>query len=606
MEYQTVYDFGVETIKIGGMAFIVLFIAVGCGIAWNGYKQKSGDGDKNDLVGGLVMALFALFFALFTIPQNFISYFNTKAIYRHQHYQRVEGTVDNFDPMPYGGHRDEHFTVQGIRFSYSDYDQMYYYGFNNTASHGGPIQQGIPVRISYFTKEKRNIILKIEVPQTSLSPKSATRVRLIQWRTVFASRLPLLGAILCVIVVLSGVLGGCSQAWRNLFGREGNDAVPQISSIPFQKSGTKYVDLLSLIAEKTSHVKAFSDTLLCGGFGCLIGGLLWVGLEFFVTIRDVAFVYGILLGGLTGLLYRSGKKWATPPPSSDEPIYPDFVIGGGFGLLASGVGNAGMWMVALFLGGVAQGMSDILTALSLSGIVGIVLGGCAGLVGTPYLADIEKPAYRLVGRLIGALSGVSAGVFMTGIYWNMNLLDGVVLGIIGAGGLVGLGAFVIPAVATGLTSLVARLVVSAWSGCVFKTAICQGCLQAVPPAQSAYDNGIRYCPHCQQEIKKSGHFRTLRFVLGKNFAKPQKATLVVVNPSVHMLTHAVDVSEIYIHTQTCQLQHLEQCITYLLNFPPRRGLASIRVRYEGSLDELGANLNNTLHNTFRHIKRIGG
>jgi len=69
----------------------------------------------------------------------------------------VEGTVDRFEPMPYEGHRNERFSVNGVTFSYSDYSQDP--GFHQSMSHGGPIREGLPVRISYVDKT----IVKLEV-----------------------------------------------------------------------------------------------------------------------------------------------------------------------------------------------------------------------------------------------------------------------------------------------------------------------------------------------------------------------------------------------------------------------------------------------------------
>lgn len=75
----------------------------------------------------------------------------------------VEGTVDNFVPMPYQGHADESFTVKGVPFSYSDFGITR--GFNNTSSHGGPIRSGQYVRIWYL----ENDILKLQIKKDSLS-----------------------------------------------------------------------------------------------------------------------------------------------------------------------------------------------------------------------------------------------------------------------------------------------------------------------------------------------------------------------------------------------------------------------------------------------------
>ena len=72
-------------------------------------------------------------------------------------YQVVEGQVTRFVPMPARGHAMESFVVGGRRFSYSDY--VLTAGFNNTSSHGGPVGEGLRVRISYAG----NTILRLEV-----------------------------------------------------------------------------------------------------------------------------------------------------------------------------------------------------------------------------------------------------------------------------------------------------------------------------------------------------------------------------------------------------------------------------------------------------------
>jgi hypothetical protein len=69
----------------------------------------------------------------------------------------IEGVVTDFRPMPYEGHADESFTVSGKRFSYSDYSVTA--GFNNTRSHGGPIDNGVYVRITH----RGNTILRLEI-----------------------------------------------------------------------------------------------------------------------------------------------------------------------------------------------------------------------------------------------------------------------------------------------------------------------------------------------------------------------------------------------------------------------------------------------------------
>jgi len=73
----------------------------------------------------------------------------------------VEGYVEHFHPMPSSGHDSESFSVSGVPFRYSDFEITG--AFNNAASHGGPIKEGLKLRINYVTSNKQNLILKIEL-----------------------------------------------------------------------------------------------------------------------------------------------------------------------------------------------------------------------------------------------------------------------------------------------------------------------------------------------------------------------------------------------------------------------------------------------------------
>jgi hypothetical protein len=76
----------------------------------------------------------------------------------------VEGLVQDFHPAPREGHENESFAINGIRFFYSDY--VITGGFRQTASHGGPIREGLHVRIHYlpdFSPYVGNLIVKLDV-----------------------------------------------------------------------------------------------------------------------------------------------------------------------------------------------------------------------------------------------------------------------------------------------------------------------------------------------------------------------------------------------------------------------------------------------------------
>lgn len=85
--------------------------------------------------------------------------------YHRGEYEIVEGYVENFDSMPYSGHAVESFEINGIYFSYSDFEVQQ--GYHNAKSHGGVISgDGQYLRIGYvqhyYNFENKNIIVYIE------------------------------------------------------------------------------------------------------------------------------------------------------------------------------------------------------------------------------------------------------------------------------------------------------------------------------------------------------------------------------------------------------------------------------------------------------------
>jgi len=92
-------------------------------------------------------------------------YMHSKIVgaYNRGKYQIVEGYVENFDPMPYSGHANESFEINGIAFSYSDYNK--HPGYHNAKSHGGVIKgngQHLKIGYVYLNKTYGNIIVYIE------------------------------------------------------------------------------------------------------------------------------------------------------------------------------------------------------------------------------------------------------------------------------------------------------------------------------------------------------------------------------------------------------------------------------------------------------------
>jgi hypothetical protein len=71
----------------------------------------------------VVVAYVAMLFIAITLSPAGVSdmYARARDTYVKGDYSIAEGTVANFHPMPYSGHQNETFSVNGVEFSYSGY-----------------------------------------------------------------------------------------------------------------------------------------------------------------------------------------------------------------------------------------------------------------------------------------------------------------------------------------------------------------------------------------------------------------------------------------------------------------------------------------------------
>lgn len=102
---------------------------------------------------------FAIFWTVTSFAATFGDYRRAVSAMQNNRAEVVEGVVTQFKPMPYTGHAMESFLVQGVKFEYSDY--IITAGFNTTTSHGGPIREGLPVKIWHLGGE----ILRLEIKE---------------------------------------------------------------------------------------------------------------------------------------------------------------------------------------------------------------------------------------------------------------------------------------------------------------------------------------------------------------------------------------------------------------------------------------------------------
>lgn len=132
-----------------------------------GRRSRSGH-TEGDLAPWLMLGGIGLWTSI-----SFITTFSDyqAAVTAMQNHQAaiVEGVVTDFHPMPAGGHANESFIVNGVKFEYSDF--LITAGFNNTASHGGPVREGLEVRIWH----QRGEILRLDIKKKPSKAPEPTR-----------------------------------------------------------------------------------------------------------------------------------------------------------------------------------------------------------------------------------------------------------------------------------------------------------------------------------------------------------------------------------------------------------------------------------------------
>ena len=97
---------------------------------------------------------FAIVWTAVAFAGTFIDYRRAVDALQNGEAKIVEGPVAHYWEVP---RKSESFDVQGIRFQYSDFGVIA--GFNHVASLGGPIREGLPVKIWYWRGE----ILRLQI-----------------------------------------------------------------------------------------------------------------------------------------------------------------------------------------------------------------------------------------------------------------------------------------------------------------------------------------------------------------------------------------------------------------------------------------------------------
>ncbi len=226
------------------------------------------------------------------------------------------------------------------------------------------------------------------------------------------------------------------------------------------------------------------------------------------------------------------------------------------------------------------------------------------------LIDHQKKRIRLCvyGSIIGALAGGWISIIARPhpavmIYVVYVVIGGVISGLLTGGWLISVRP--LTAVLTTIGNRVAELVALILSEVHFSTIICGHCYRYTEPRRSLYDRGRRYCEHCQTELPFTHDPGTVIFLFGHiSPPLPDSRMFMLSNPDFEQKDKPIDVCEVYIDTTTVDKRLLERFVTNILNCPPKHGLQSVQIFYQGKLDELGGNLKNALQNNFECVERI--
>jgi hypothetical protein len=155
VNYHVVFDVSLNGSQLAVYALILIFASIFGLLGW-GLKDSS---DPNYATKGKVfMSISGIVLVLSTVSliADIDEYHNLKKSLQTGDFSVAEGTVENFVPMPPGGHSTESFQIGPTSFAYgSGWGSLAF----NSDWNRGYIHNGARVRIAY----KDGNILRVEV-----------------------------------------------------------------------------------------------------------------------------------------------------------------------------------------------------------------------------------------------------------------------------------------------------------------------------------------------------------------------------------------------------------------------------------------------------------
>lgn len=164
MGYEVIYDIGTTFFKgwwvlLAGIVVSIIWATLAIVVRFNGSPRELGFRRIMHWVGlfTTVIVTVVLFLSAY-IPYRWVQ----EQISRRNYFVAI-GPVQNLKPgeLGKGEVSVESFTVDGHYFSYTD--SLLEPGFHQTQGEGGPMRNGIVVKITYVRQGAKNIIAKLEI-----------------------------------------------------------------------------------------------------------------------------------------------------------------------------------------------------------------------------------------------------------------------------------------------------------------------------------------------------------------------------------------------------------------------------------------------------------
>ncbi len=164
MKYEVLFDVSMTgyrdwMVPVTGL----LSLCTGFFLVWNRKRLPTmfpgGMGPRASAVFAYFVFGFSVLWTAVAVAATVKHHVSLRDALRSGQMEVTEGRIRDFHAMPHTGHSEEKFTVCGVAFSYSDY--IITGAFNQTSSHGGPMREGLWVRLSH----RGNRIARIEIPK---------------------------------------------------------------------------------------------------------------------------------------------------------------------------------------------------------------------------------------------------------------------------------------------------------------------------------------------------------------------------------------------------------------------------------------------------------